>query len=416
MYLALRRSIDFRTRVREKFGRAITSADATIIARAVELRFARLGGRYSWRNLVVKGLIDWVHWNIEHAELTNLLRELAPHGPRIGYQSLAAGNIMAALGLFEAALTYEERGIEFLHRGYFRGLSLPYRVQEIQSSIHRGDRDRAIDSVGSFRTRYEKPGKLSFSVLDLLNYVDVWAGRVHNQTAEEMILKDPAWSRYISGKQVVLYGPGNICPATPRITRSEVVARIAGPGSYSWPAEGDLAGGRADVVYLIPETLNSIGKTPQERINRVGHFDYLCIKRGEAPYLRNSRRVEAGARLFPRGHPNMTPLATIDLLRTPATSVRIIGSDFFASSSSYRADSIRTTPDGRPQTQQGSSGNLYDRCTLMASHNAFQNRRLIKNLLESGRITGDKAFLEACSLSDLDYARRLDLHYGQHRI
>jgi len=414
--LVVRRWVFIRSSNGAKFGRDITSSSPPVIARAVRAGFAHLGGHRRWRILVVEKLIDWVHGNADHIEVTRFFKEIEPRGPETGEQCFAAARIMAALGLFEASLTYEERGIQFLNHGRLWGTSGSRELRKIQSAIHRADIDAAIGGVRQFLAHHDSPEKLAFSVLDLLHYVDVWANSSNGQILSRQIQGNPSWSDYISDKKIVLYGPGNIDPATPTIAASEVVARIAGPGSYSWKSKGDLANGRADVVYLIPETLKGLGPTAEERRKKVGHFDFLCIKRGEAPYLPNSRKVEAGSRLFLRGHPNMVPLAVIDLLRAPGTCVRVIGSDFFASGSSYRPDSVRTTPEGRPQTIQGSSGNRYDRSTLMASHNAFQNRRLIKNLLDSGRVSGDDAFMEACSLSDLDYARRLDLHYGQQRI
>lgn len=416
MYSALERWIFLRSSAGGKLGRDITSSSASVVSQAIGTVFAHLGGRRNWRTLTSEKLSDWMYGYIDHIDATTYIKELTPQGPDIGDQCFAAARIMAALGLFEASLAYEKRGIQFLHRGHLWGRNPSHRLRKVQSAIHRADRDEAIEAVRQFLAHHDSPEKLTFSVLDLLNYVNVWAQSSNSKIESRMIRENPPWSNYVCGRKIVVYGPGTIDPTAPAVPLSDVVARIAGPGSYSWQSEGDLAQGRADVVYMIPETLEALGPTPDERREKVGHFDFLCIKRGEAPYLHNSRKVEAGSRLFLRGHPNMVPLAVIDLLRTPGTNVRVMGSDFFASGSSYRPGSIRTTPEGRPQTNQGSSGNRYDRSTLMASHNAFQNRRLVKNLLDSGRVTGDDAFLEACSLSDLDYARRLDLHYGQHKL
>ena len=416
MTSVLRRWIFLHTTTGEKFGRDITSATPEAISRAITAGFANLGGRRSWRILIVKKLSAWVSGNIDHSEATTFIKNVTTHGPVIGDQCFAAARIMAALGLFEASLAHEERGIHFLHRGHLWNGNPSHRLRKVQSAIHREDRDGAIEGVRQFLAHHDSPEKLPLSVLDLLHYVNVWANSTNSKIQSLVIRESPTWSDYVGGKKIVVYGPGNIHPTEPAIGASDVVARIAGPGSYSWQSKGDLAQGRANLVYTIPETLESLGTTPEERRETVSQFDFLCIKRGEAPYLPNSRKVEAGSRLFLRGHPNMVPLAVIDVLRAPGTTVRVIGSDFFASESSYRPDSIRTTPEGKPQTNQGSTGNRFDRSTLMASHNAFQNRRLVKNLLDSGRVTGDDAFLEACSLSDLDYARRLDLHYGQHRL
>ena len=416
MNSVLRRWFFLRTSAGKKFGRDVTSAGTEEISRTATAVFTNLGGRRSWGTLVVEKLIDWVHGNVDHFEATAFIKKLTPHGPDIGDQCFAAARIMAALGLFEASLAYEERGIQFLHRGHLWGGNPSRRLRTIQGAIHRADLDGAIDAVRQFLAHHDSPEKLPFSVLDLLHYVGVWANGIDSKIQTRLMLENSSWSDYIGGKKIVVYGPGTIDLTAPPITASDVVARIAGPGSYSWPSDGDLARGRADVVYVIHETLEAIGPTRLQRRETLGHFDFLCIKRGEAPYLPNSRKVEAGSRLFLRGHPNMVPLVILDLLRISGTRVQVIGSDFFASGSSYRPDSIRTTSDGRPQTNQGSSGNRYDRATLMASHNAFQNRRLISNLLVSGRVTGDDAFLQACSISDLDYARVLDLHYGQQRL
>jgi len=78
--------------------------------------------------------------------------------------------------------------------------------------------------------------------------------------------------------------------------------------------------------------------------------------------------------------------------------------------------SVESGSMGASQSQAGSAGAVFDRSTLMASHNAIQNRAIVANLVQVGRICGDSEFLEAVSLSNLEYARRLDRLYGQHKI
>jgi carbohydrate-selective porin OprB len=112
----------------------------------------------------------------------------------------------------------------------------------------------------------------------------------------------------------------------------------------------------------------------------------------------------------------MVPLICIDVIRLEGTTAYVAGSDFFASATAYREDSRRVTTDGARQTPQGSNGKRFDRTTLMASHNVFQNRRVVANLAEAGRISGDTDFSAACALTDLEYARRLDFLYGKHKI
>ena len=399
----------------QKIGRTFTSGETQTITSAIRRISQELGGRNRWKTEFARVISAWVEGTMDHKEATDLILGSVSDGPKLPEGSAIASQLSAAFGLFEASLGFEQRALSELAKRSLGGLAEQQRLEAIQYAVHTGQPDLAA-SLAEELLRQKKPLSLfPHSVQDLLHYVSVWNG---NQPEGTILLEQDnlRWFDYIQSKKILVYGPGNTPHNTKPASERELVARIAGPGSHSWSQNQDLAQGRADIVYLIPDTLEAIGSTPEERFKKLGHFDFLCIKRGEAPYLPNSRNVGAASRMFLRGHPNMVPLAVIDLLRTPGTNVRVIGSDFFASGSSYRPDSIRTTPEGRPQTNQGSSGNRYDRSTLMASHNAFQNRRLIKNLLDSGRVTGDDAFLKACSLSDLDYARRLDLHYGQQRI
>ena len=399
----------------EKIGRSLTSGETRTITSAIRKISQNLGGRNQWKTEFAQVVSAWIEGTVDHKEATDLILGNVSDGPKLPEGSAIASQLSAAFGLFEASLGFEQRSLSELANRSLEGHAREQRLEAIQYAIHTGQPGLAA-SLSEELLRQKKPkSQFPYSVRDLLHYVSVWNGDQPETTLfpEEDNLR---WVEYLHGKEVLLYGPGNTPHNTKPASKRELVARIAGPGSHSWSQNEDLAQGRADIVYLIPDTLEAIGSAPDERIKKLGHFDFVCIKRGKAPYLENSRKVEAASRLFLRGHPNMVPLAVIDLLRTSGTSIRVIGSDFFASESAYRPDSIRTTPEGRPQTNQGSSGNRYDRSTLMASHNAFQNRRLVKNLLDSGRVTGDDAFLEACSLSDLAYARRLDLHYGQHRL
>jgi len=257
-----------------------------------------------------------------------------------------------------------------------------------------------------------------FGIRDLMNYVHVWAGKPTSLelTRSRNIEQEDRWERIIRNQQVVIYGPGTVDPTHRRFTDGELIARIAGPGSYKWQDATDLAGGKADLVYLIPETLESIVSSDSQSQAILEAYGMICVKKSMPLYLPNARQVEPGSRLYLRGHPNMVPLICVDLIRAPGTTGYVVGSDFFSSQSSYRPESRRVNRLGVHQTAQGSSGRRFDRTTLMASHNAFQNRRIVLNLVDSGRISGDDNFLSACALSDLDYARRLDFFYGQHRI
>lgn len=405
-----------RSRQTMKLGRSLSSSDIERIITTVVAILSDSGGNKVWQTAFLKALSGWLHNTTSHGETTQRVTELSYERKALPEQAFLVSQICATFGLFESSLAFEHAALKSYPQSGTWLFGIRKLLELLALSVHLGDLEMASHYSSRVVATNRELSRLPFSAIDLLHYVQVWKGDVLFRDKNFLSYLNQQWSSYASGRSFLIIGPGQIPAFTPAPSESELVVRIAGPGSYSWKFTKDIASGRTNVVYLIPETLESIGQTPAERVQKLGDFDFICISRGEATYLRNSRKVEAASRLFLRGHPNMVPLAVIDLLRLRGTNIRVIGSDFFASSSSYRADSIRTTPDGRAQTNQGSTGNRYDRSTLMASHNAFQNRRLIKNLLDSGRVTGDDAFLEACSLSDLDYARRLDLHYGQHRL
>lgn len=402
-----------KTSVASKVGRAITSKPAQELSREIALRVNRLGGTRQWRKSSSMILSNWVLGRSGHADTTlKLLEEINDSSTR-PEQLFVLSKITCSIGLFEVGYFFEERAKRLLRQEMSHLPPSRAFTKLLQLAIHEPDAEKALRQFENFANSLKSASSLPASSEQLLRYVSAWLSLDHHILSRRPL---SPWEEYVNGASVVIYGPGNVPSGTPGIKNSEIVARIAGPGTYSWEDRDDLARSRTNIVYLIPETLSAIGESNDHRANIFGRYEFVCVKRGEAPYIGRSRRVEAASLLFMSGHPNMVPLAVIDILSIPGSRVRVIGSDFFASGSSYRPDSIRTTPDGRPQTNQGSSGNRYDRSTLMASHNAFQNRRLVKNLLDSGRITGDDAFLEACSLSDLDYARRLDLHYGQRRL
>jgi hypothetical protein len=348
-----------------------------------------LGGSDSWTRHFAANLKSWVQNSGSHQQATEALSgPLSAVGlPEAPRRLLAAAQLCGALGLHVVSLELEVRAWDVIES---RAKTARHRndlVQQIQVAIYRGDMTRALNFSEKLKKALSSKQKSLFSYIDLLNYVSVWAGAgtltfpsargIESQTSER-------WNALVTGQKLYLYDPGTVGKNEPAIPQESLVMRIAGPGSYRWGDNNDLALGRTDIVYIIPETLADIGDTDAQKQEIFGGYEFVCIKRSHAPYLPNSRKVEAGSRLFLRGHPNVVPLMCIDALRVPGTSLRVLGSDFFASPVAYRSDSRREGPGGVPQNSSGSTGHDYDRSTLMASHNAFENRALVKNLHKAG--------------------------------
>jgi len=403
-----------------KIGRAVTSRSSDELGMHVDSYSRHLGGSDSWTRHFAANLKSWVQNSGSHQQATEALSgPLSAVGlPEAPRRLLAAAQLCGALGLHVVSLELEVRAWDVIES---RAKTARHRndlVQQIQVAIYRGDMTRALNFSEKLKKALSSKQKSLFSYIDLLNYVSVWAGAgtltfpsargIESQTSER-------WNALVTGQKLYLYGPGTVGKNEPAIPQESLVMRIAGPGSYRWGDNNDLALGRTDIVHIIPETLADIGDTDAQKQEIFGGYEFVCIKRSHAPYLPNSRKVEAGSRLFLRGHPNVVPLMCIDALRVPGTSLRVLGSDFFASPVAYRSDSRREGPGGVPQNSSGSTGHDYDRSTLMASHNAFENRALVKNLHKAGRIEGDYGFEKALALSDFEYAQTLDEIYGTRR-
>ena len=377
-----------------------------------------------WSRACETAYVDWIQGSASHRQTSGRLLELAESldSTRTIPESLfVLENLLSAVGLFEAGNALALRGHDLILRDAEKSPSVESMIRAIQVSLVVGDLDLATNSIARLRSiigRSFKRARYSASISDLENYVSLWQG--DECSFPDFVPDKPTveaqWRSYIRGRTVVVYGPGESSGLDQDIPNDDVVIRIAGPGSFNWTDHSDYASGRTDVVYLIPETLAVIGSSNQERTEIFAPYKFVGLKRSSADYIPNLRRVESGSRLFLTGHPNMVPLVCIDALRVPEVKVSVLGSNFFASSIAYRQDSLRSNPDKSSQTSAGSSGRQFDRTTLMASHNAIQNRAVVKNLVTAGHITGDKEFLEAVNLSNLDYVRRLDEIYGQERV
>lgn len=402
----------------QKLGRARTSAEAVILANTILLMTNHLGGSRRWRRAFSGTLTRWIHDEIDHTTATEDLLGENLVGRWIPEQLFTAAQLASALGLFEVSLRLEHRGLAIAKVAGKSCGCLACQLEQIQIAVHLGDVDWALAGRRQLVQNKNRLASIPASVQDFLNYVDVCAQNTAREFPPPQSITeiDAKWASSVADRQIVIYGPGMVAFSQEKFTSSQLIARVAGPGSHSWKGVDDLADGRTDIVYLTKATLDSIGNSVADQQKTLDGFSFICVSGDSPRHLMNARKVASGSRLFLRGHANMVPLMCIDLIRVQGTSIYVAGSDFFSSKTSYRKDSRRATPGGDLQTSQGSNGNKFDRTTLMASHNVFQNRRLIKNLVNANRVKGDRNFLDACALSDLEYAQRLDSLYGKHKI
>jgi len=403
---------------REKFGRNVTSQNAEYIVRHINELQSYLGKKRSWKRDFIHTIERWLSGSAGHTDIRDELVALSATHRGSTAQTFFVAQVTGALGHFSASLAFEKLGVSRASKVQMGRSLLTRSLVELQAAIHSGDAEQALDRSKAVAQSLSSHATIPGSILEILRYVEAWVGSdtaPHSETHFEGPI-DRLWADATLGQDFIVYGPGETSDDQDLISENQLVVRIAGPGSFQWAGAADFAHGRADVVYMNPETLASIIEQGKQNVDILKSYPVICVKRGQSSLLPNSRRIDVGARLFLRGHPNMVPLIVLDLIQVPRSRIHVIGSDFFASPVAYREDSRRVTPSGSRQTEQGSTGNAYDRCTLFASHNVFQNRRLISNLVLADRVSGDKRFVDACLISDEEYARRLDLFYGQDRI
>ena len=400
-----------------KIGRRITSLPVSELMKFVSASSFSLGGSKAWKANFSRSLIRWVDQSTNHEHTTEELLTLICRGgfPMTTQRLLGASRLCGALGLHVVALKLETQAWDLIRGREAKARHPSELLQQVQVAIYRGDLQQAKDFSQKLCDRLAPKDAGLFSYTDVFNYISLWSGNESLRFPGESESLSHRWNSELAGRRLHVYGPGVTTGNVTPIPSDEKVIRIAGPGSYAWSNKQDLAQGRTNIVYLIPETLAQIGKSEKDRQKILGGYDFVRVKRAEVPYLENALKVEAGSRLFLRGHPNMVPLICLDVLRVKETSLKIIGSDFFASPVSYRRDSRRTSSPGNLQDPKGSGGNPYDRSTLMASHNVFENRALVKNLYEAGKIEGDTSFNEALEMTHSEYAEILDEIYGKER-
>lgn len=405
-----------RARVR-KVGRAVTSLPTEQLTSFVTSYSSSLGGSLGWRTFFARTLVDWVQESASHRDTTTALvhRALYDGLPSTVSSLLSASQLTGALGLHVASFAFERHARDLIVSRERTAKHPADLLRLVQTAIYEGDPDQAVAAAKRLRERLGPKKSSLASYRDLWAYLAVWSSKGANDLEVEPAPPWARWQDYVRDQRINIYGPGVVPAGCSSIPLDEKVVRIAGPGAYEWSSSEDLAMGRTDIVYVNPETLASIGKSDEDRIGIFGGYDFVRVKRASAEYLPNALPVDTASRLFLRGHANMVPLICLDISRVPGASVRVFGSNFFASPIAYREDSRRSVGEGHRQDVQGSTGRRYDRSTLMASHNAFENREIVRNLYRAGKISGDSSFSAALNMTSQHYAETLDGIYGETR-
>jgi len=198
------------------------------------------------------------------------------------------------------------------------------------------------------------------------------------------------FSGFVAGQSVAIVGPAApVGDQTDQVNSHDLVARVNfanhRPAGY---------GDRCDIAYLN----GGLGRT----IHDDGAFwaahdaTWWCFK------MPNQYRVEGLHRTafrVPILNAHAVTLAIYDLLKSGAGSVSVFGADLYATPGDHYH------PD-YPNAQLHRVGQLAEAIRL---HDPWQNRRVHRWALSTGKVKGDDRYLAAVNMSDEDYKNILAL-------
>lgn len=390
-----------------KFGRAITSLPPDQLIEVVTNTLTSGVHPRSARVDLIETLAGWISGDMAKQEATVRLLDYSSiiPGRMSAVETFRLSQLCGALGLFSVSLAMERIGRAKARRFADMSLTRMNSVKRLRSHFFDQVPGSFEEDLERFELTMARRITTGGSLANLSGYARVLLG-LNAEPWDEGSLSQKEWTEEVSNSKILVVGPGMVDSYGVDASKFDLVVRTLGNAGIDWNHPEDPAVGRAELVYLNAENETHFrSKIANDRL--VGsQIRWICIKRGgEYSGLPNLRRVDSGGELFHRGHINLVPLICVDLSQIPGTSIHVIGASFFASESAYRPSLFKGNP-------VATSAGRFERSTVISSHNPFQNLALVRNLVETKRVTGDAIFEETCALSEVEYGARLDSLYG----
>lgn len=346
----------------------------------------------------------WVRGETTHesasAAVSEVLTSPETHSCFSINDALAMRRFLGSVGLFSASEQLLMRAVQAVLSSTSEELSARDVHRCARAVIVAGDTERASTVLQRLRCLPENSSSNC-----LIAYFELW---LHGaRAASEAVLIGPAPTTLTDSDVTTLMG-------------SEIVMRILMPGSITWDDPCDPVSGRTNTVYANGQTTRWLaGLPPKERDSLLSRFDEVVVKHtdpwvSQAPNVRVAPRISD---LYLCGNPNMAQLVAYDRLTARDRHLFVSGVSFFLGSTAYREDQRREFQDsGVVSDRTGSTGRVFERCRAIASHDQTSNRALLRNLLNSGLVSGSREFTDALKLDDPSYCDQLDRSYGKLRI
>lgn len=375
-----------------------------------------LRGLKVWRSVATFGkataalihMVDeiekWLVFDVDHESVSETVSEVLSSANihnLFGVQdALAMRRFLGTIGLFSAA---EPLLLRSAHASL-----LPPRQNPSRRDVHRctraviltGNSDRAAELIKVLKRLPQHQ-----TTKTLLSYLLLWLNGEVTQTTAFLIGPAPLTLRSYD---------------YPTLNVSGKVIRVLMPGVPVWGDANDPLKGRTNVVYANGQTTEWLTDLPSdERELLVSHFDEVIVNHHEQWISEedNVRVAPPISPLFFSGSPNMASIIVVDQLLGSDQHLFVDGVTFFLGKTPYRNDQRRQF---RNQTTvsdaTGSTGRPFERCRAIASHDQTNNRALLRNLLQSGMVSGSREFTHALKIDDHAYCVELDQTYGKQRI
>lgn len=371
----------------------------------------------SWRREVSSVLSRWHSGECSHLEATSSLERLAMAAMKAkpSWEHLATASQLAqSVGLFNAGQKFLAASWSVMDKTPASNQSIHFRVARMKHALYRGQLVEASQLYEDLCIS-DLPPSLMQALGPIGWYLQTCkAGGARKAFRVTEFPVSNLWHDSIRNRDVLIVGPGQTVDL-PLIESGFLVARILGPGVWEWSDPQDIVSNVTDAVYCIPEVIERERKSRNEAFfTTLESYRFVSVKKTNILGTPNSRQVDTFSSLFSSGHPQMVPLAVLDVLAHSGRPV-VVGSDFFQSATAYR-DSDRRKPGLKTQEVSGSDGGDFDRTALMASHNIFENWAIVKNLADAGQVRGDQGFMRALDCGPEELFSRYDEVLGQRRI
>jgi len=359
---------------------------------------------------------------ISHSAATDWLLEEA-RSSKLGQQWSSSmlfdmARTSRQIGLFAGSGGLYDKGQSAFERELCNSDNPRKSIGLARLAIQRGDLDMAQYFAQTLRE-----SKLQIPVTQLITrYVDLWSGTFFRESTRPQTDVDEQYSRLVCGQKILILGPGPMTDFAREDYGDFKIARIVFY-SHSGMSAGGNDPGKTDLAYSNGVNSVRLAGLPAPVLRNF--MSQFSAHTGRLGATKNGILEGRGlvSRFLPAepilltGGSNMAQTMLLDILSFAPEEVFLKGITFYTGGQPYRHGQERQIYSHISQVKPAPLGELrYRLCSDIGGHSPQENRKLILNLWNAGRVNGDVLFEKSLSLSEGSYLRGLDSQYGVDRL